>query len=189
MSDAKATWLVVMMIPMLSDQMKSAVTFNFVNLRSLLILKICLSVHEMTIFELSWLIGMITCFLKGPLVVMLSLGWALWLMPWAILWISIILLEASLGKASLTFRMSSALPFVAWANDFEPSLDLVNLDLARTVVLGLGGMEGGILEIFAGWGMLPAFKLVGLTLLNCDATHWWKVLELLSVTSLSQLEL
>ena len=53
MFDAEATWLVVMMIPMPSDRMKSAVTFDFVNLRSLLMLKICLSAHEMTIFELS----------------------------------------------------------------------------------------------------------------------------------------
>ena len=93
--------------------MKSAVTFDFVDLRSLLMLKMCLSAHEVTIFELSWLIGMITCFLEGPLVVMLSLGQALWLIPWAILWILIILLGANLGKASLTFRMSFALPLVA----------------------------------------------------------------------------
>jgi len=78
MSDTEATWLVVMMIPMPSDQMKFAVTFDFVDLRSLLMLKICSSAHEMTIFELFWLIGMITCFLEGLLVVMLSLGQALW---------------------------------------------------------------------------------------------------------------
>jgi len=53
MSDTEATWLVVMMIPMPSDQIKSAITFNFVDLRSLLMLKIYLSAHEMTIFELS----------------------------------------------------------------------------------------------------------------------------------------
>jgi len=35
MSDAEVTWLVVMMIPILSDQIKSAVTFDFVDLRSL----------------------------------------------------------------------------------------------------------------------------------------------------------
>jgi len=74
MSDTEATWLVIMMIPMLSNWIKSAVTFDFVDLRSLLILNICSLAHEMTIFELSWLIGMITCFLEGPLVVMLSLG-------------------------------------------------------------------------------------------------------------------
>ena len=31
-----------------------------------------------------------------------------------------------------------------------PSLDLASLELARTVALGLGGIGGGILEIFAG---------------------------------------
>ena len=149
MSDAEATWLVVITIPMPSNQMKSAVTFDFIDLRSLLILKICSSAHEMTIFELSWLIDMITCFLEGPLVVTLSLEQALLLMPWVILWISIIFFGTNLGKASLTFRISSALPFVAWANDFEPSLDLVSLDLARTIVLGLGvGISNTILNEF-----------------------------------------
>ena len=126
-----------------------------------------------------------TCFLEGPLVVILSLGHDLWLMPWAILWILMIFFGDSLGKASLTFRMSSALPFVAWANDFMPSLDLASLDLARTVALGLGGIGGGILEIFAGWGLLLVFESVGFPLLNCDATHCQKVLELLSAKSLS----
>jgi len=77
MSNTKATWLVVIMMPVLSNWMKSTVIFNFVNLRSLLILKICLSAHEMTMFGLSWLIGIITCFLEGPLVVIWSLGQAL----------------------------------------------------------------------------------------------------------------
>ena len=188
-SNAKATWLVVMIIPMLSDWMKSTVTFDFVNLRSLLILKICLLAHEMTIFELSWLIGIITYFLEGPLVVILSLGQALWLIPWAILWISIIFFGTNLRKASLTFRMSSTLPFVAWANNFEPSLDLASLDLARMIVLSLGGIGGGILEIFAKWDMLPAFESFGFPLLNYDTMHWWKVLELLSAMSLSYPEL
>ena len=66
MSDAKATWLVVMMMPVPSNRMKSAVTFDFVDLRSLLMLKMCSSAHEVIIFELFWLIGMITCFLEGP---------------------------------------------------------------------------------------------------------------------------
>ena len=74
MSDAEATWLVVMMMPMPTNWMKSAVTFDFVDLRSLFMLKMCLLAHKVIIFKLSWLIGMITCFLEGPLVVMLSLG-------------------------------------------------------------------------------------------------------------------
>ena len=124
---------------------------------------------------------MITCFLEGPLVVILSLGQALWLMPWAILWISIIFFGANLGKAFLTF--------VTWANDLEPSLDLASLDLARMIALGLGGIGEGILEIFARWGMLPAFESFGFPLLNYDATHWQKVLKLLSAMSLSHPEL
>ena len=74
-------------------------------------------------------------------------------------------------------------------NDFESNLDLASLDLARTVTLGLGGIGGGILEIFAGWGILPVFKSVGFTLLNCDAMHWRKVLKLSSATSLSHSKL
>ena len=71
-----------------------------------------------------------------------------------------------------------------------PSLDLASLDLARMAVLGLEGIGRGILEIFAGWGLLPVFKSVGFPLLNCDMTHYWKVLkELLSAKSLSHPEL
>ena len=71
----------VMIIPMPSDWMKSAVILDFVDLRSLLMLKMHSLAHEMTIFELSWLIGIMTCFLEDPLVVILSLGHDLWLMP------------------------------------------------------------------------------------------------------------
>ena len=152
-------------------------------------LKMCSSAHEMTIFELSWLIGMMTCFLEGPLVVILSLGHDLWLMPWVILWISMIFFGNSLGKASLTFRISSALSFVVWANNFMPSLDLASLDLTKMAALGLEGIGEGILEIFAGWGLLPVFKSVRFPLLNCNVTHCWKVLELLSAKSLSYPEL
>ena len=64
-------------------------------------------------------------------------------------------------------------------------MDLASLDLARMVALGLGGMGGEILEIFAGCGMLSVFESIGFPLLNCDMTHCRKVLELLSAKSLS----
>ena len=48
MSNTEATWLVIIIIPMLSNWIKSAVTFDFIDLRSLLMLNICSLAHEMT---------------------------------------------------------------------------------------------------------------------------------------------
>jgi len=70
-----------------------------------------------------------------------------------------------------------------------PRLDLASLDLARTAALDLGGIGGGILEIFAGWSLLPVFKSVGFLLLDYDMIHCRKILELLSAKSLSYPEL
>jgi len=72
MSDNEAIWLVVTMMPLLSEQRKLAVTLDLMDLRGLLILKIYSSAHVIMILELSWLMGMMICFLEGPLVVIFS---------------------------------------------------------------------------------------------------------------------
>ena len=53
MLDNEAIWLVVTMMPLLSEQRKSAVTLDLMDLRSLLMLKICLSAHVIMMLELS----------------------------------------------------------------------------------------------------------------------------------------
>jgi len=78
-TDDKAIWLVVTIMPLLSEQRKSVVTSDLMDLRSLLILKICLSAHVIMMLELSWLMGMMICFLEGPLVVIFSFRHDFWL--------------------------------------------------------------------------------------------------------------
>ena len=91
--------------------------------------------------------------------------------------ISIIFFVDSLEKASFIFRISSAFPFVACAKDL---VFLWCLDLARTLALGLEGIGGGILDMLAGLVLLFTFVLGMSFLLNCEATHCQKVLDLLS---------
>ena len=53
MSDDEAIWLVVTIMPLLSERRKSAVTLDLLDLRSLLMLKICSSAHVIIMLELS----------------------------------------------------------------------------------------------------------------------------------------
>ena len=62
-----------------------------------------------------------------------------WLELYVTLCISIIFFADNLGKASLIFRISSVFPLVACANDL---MFLWCLDLAKMLVLGLGGIGG-----------------------------------------------
>jgi len=55
--------------------------------------------------------------------------------------------------------------------------------------LGLGGMGGGVLETLTDLDLLLVFEIMGTLLLNCEATHCRKVLELSSARSLSHPEL
>jgi len=73
-SDDEAIWLVVTIMPLLSEQRKLAVTSDLIDLRSLLMLKICSLAHVIIMLELSWLMGMMICFLEGPLVIIFSFG-------------------------------------------------------------------------------------------------------------------
>ena len=135
---------------------------------------------------LSWLTGMMICFLKGPLVVMLILGHIFLLVSCVILCISMIFFVGNLEKASFIFNMSSVLSLVACVKDL---MFLWYLDFAKTLALGLSGIGGGILDMLAGL-VLFLFSMVSMFfIINCETIHWWKVLELLSAMSLFYPEL
>jgi len=68
------TLLVVITKPLLFFHKKSAIIFDLISFKALLILVICLLNIAMILSELLKLIGMIICFLEKFLVVILSLG-------------------------------------------------------------------------------------------------------------------
>jgi len=73
-SDIVATLLVITTISLMLDQIKSTETSDLIPLRSLLILATCTFNYIITLSILFVPIRMMTCFLEGPFVVMLSLG-------------------------------------------------------------------------------------------------------------------
>ena len=175
-------WLVVTTMPLLSIWIKSAVTLDLMDLRSLLMLKMCSFAHLEMMSMLSWLMGIMTYFLEGPLVVMLILGLGL-----PLLYILIIFSFNSLENISFILRMSIALPFVACTKDV---ILLWCLDLARVLVLGLEGIGRRILEMLAGFSWLGFTDAFGMSfLLKLAATHYQKVLDFSLASSLSQPEL
>jgi len=73
-SDIIAILLVMTMVPLILDQIKSTETSDLIPLKSLLILTICIFDCTITLSTLFVLVEMMTCFLKRPFVVILSLG-------------------------------------------------------------------------------------------------------------------
>ena len=116
-SEVATTLLVVMIIYLLLEQMKSANTSDFTSFRSLLIFKIWKFAWETIVLEFFLLISMIIYFLENSLVVILNFGLSFFLLLLATLCILIILLEDKLGNVSLILRIFSILLFVAWVND------------------------------------------------------------------------
>jgi len=110
-SEITTTWLVVIIIPLLSDLIKSTTTSNLMPLRNLLMLMTWTFDQAITLSALLELIGMIICLHKKPLVIMLSSGFPLLSKLLMILWISKILLEESLGKESLILIISLMFSF------------------------------------------------------------------------------
>jgi len=76
-SEVVATLLVVMSNPLLLDQIKSTKISDFTSFKSLLILETWVFAFAIIFSALFDSIGMIICFLKGFLVVILSLGLSL----------------------------------------------------------------------------------------------------------------
>jgi len=73
-SDIVAILLVMTMISLILDQIKSTETSDLIPLKSLLILTICVFDCTITLPTLFVPIEMMTCFLKRPFIVILSLG-------------------------------------------------------------------------------------------------------------------
>ena len=139
-SDWDTTKFETMVIPELSGWMKSTITLDLTFFKALLMLAICSFADVKILSMLTLFIGMITCFLNGPFVVIFNQGSILsWLLM--ILWILSIFFAERLGNLSLSFRISEMLEPVAWAYDFL-TLELViflelltllkNLDFSKT---------------------------------------------------------
>ena len=107
------------------------------------------------------------------------------------LWISKILSRESLIKVFLILKISLILLFDTWAYDLLSALLtdsivgllLKNFDLAKMLLLGLGGIGREILEIFAylPLDMLLEVFLFEIDLLNCANTYCLKDLFLFAI--------
>ena len=106
-SEEASALLMVMVTPLLLKQIKSAETSYFISFRSLLMFDIWMLDCKIIALELFVLIGMIICFLKESLVVILSFSLPFSLVLLVTLWILIILSEDNLGKVFLILIISS----------------------------------------------------------------------------------
>jgi len=71
----------------------------------------------MIVLELILLIGIMICFLEGPLVVILSFGLPFTLLLYTILLILIIMLESNFGNTFWILKIFSMLSLVAWVSN------------------------------------------------------------------------
>jgi len=155
----------------------------------------------MTLLVLSKLMDMITCFLDGPLVIILILGLFFFVL-FKTLWISLTFWTNSFGKFSLILMMSLMFSFYTWAYNYLLSLEvelkvkitLWNLDFSRTLLLSLVEIRERTFEILA---CLLLSKLDHLLfedffitfVLNCKTIHCLKKLLSLLAINLFQLDL
>ena len=109
-SDIAVMLLVVIIIPLLSDQIKLTKISNLIFLKSLLMLVIiCTFDYTITVSMLFISIGMMTCFLEESFTVMLRLGLSFLLDLLMMLWILEILSIDSLENTSLILKNSLTL--------------------------------------------------------------------------------
>ena len=198
-SDCVAILLVTTIIPKRSNQIKSTRTLDFTFLSNLFMLATCKELFFMNFELFSLLIGIITCFLDGPLVVIWIQGFTLGL-PLTRLLIWSILFAPRNRKASLILMILEVLVpcFKTWAYDFWGCLDtlvslmfLKYLEIWLTFFYDLVGIGGGIFSILA----RDSLSLTLLFLLGTNRTFrvnfadifCLRVLEFLSALSESQL--
>ena len=112
-SDPEETLLVVIIISLLSTRMKSAIVLDLIVFRTQLILVMYKLEFLMNSFAISLFIGTITCFLEGPLVVMLIFSLTLSFEPLMTFCISSIFLSERLENVSLILSISLAMFFGA----------------------------------------------------------------------------
>ena len=119
--DSLAGWFVVMITPLLDKRMKSAMTSELEFFKCSLMLVIILCTDLVINSALGFVIGMMTSFLDGPLVIIFNLGFFLPSLPFLTFKILSTSLADKDGKASFTQRMSSTLEVLdleACAYDF-----------------------------------------------------------------------
>lgn len=120
-SDSLAGRFVVMITPLLDKRMKSAMTSELEFFKCSLMLAIILCADLVINSALGFVIGMMTSFLDGPLVVIFNLGFFLPSLPFLTFKILSTSSADKDGKASFTQRMSSTLEVLdleACAYDF-----------------------------------------------------------------------
>ena len=119
-------------------------------------------------------IGMIICFLDGPLVV-ICVFVLLGCFPWLILFISMILLLGRAGKASRSLRRFSGSFRATWANDLLVGFFFLFLFSSAFLSSSLdirGGIGGGIFETWVFTVLLVglvSFVVLGI-FANCAVT-------------------
>ena len=157
--------LVVIIIPLLSTQIKSAIVLDLIILSTQLMLTMYLLELLTNYFAILLFIGMMTCFLDGLLVVMLIFGLTFSFKLFMTFWISSIFLLERLGNISLIFNVSLTIFFgvdgfvcldgeVAFAYDFfcwKLMFFLKYLDNPLTSFCDLAEIRGGIKEIKVGF--------------------------------------
>ena len=104
--DTAADLLVVIIIPSLTLQIKSAEISNLISFRHLLMLIICWLAELIINSVFESVIGIMICFLDGSFVVILILGFFIPIFLFVMLIISATLLADKVKKASLMWRMS-----------------------------------------------------------------------------------
>jgi len=163
------TLLVIMNKPPGHGLMNSEWMFDLALLSRSLMRPTCTLASFMMRLAYFSVIGTIACFLEGPLVVIWILLLLLAGFSIAALWISIIFLLGSAGKASLILRMFSAVA-VTCANVLIDALLLLplvfsvdrNLDFFSCSSVGRGGRGGGTFLTMLPWG---SFEV--------EACSWW----------------
>ena len=149
-SEGLAILLVAITILLASAWIKSAITFDLILLKALLMLTTCKLEFLMKLLVLLIFIGMMTYFHDGPLVVMLILGFGLSL-PLIIFWTISIFLFWRFGKAFLIFKVPLAMLKEldelddTWAYDFLLLVEffLKYFDILLTSLTVLAEMGGG----------------------------------------------
>ena len=107
-SEGLATLLVKIIMHLSSSLMKSAMMFDFMLFKALLILITWVLASFIYFLVLLVFIGIMTCLREGPLVVMLMHGLGLWL-PLMSLWTCLIFLFWRFRKTSLILRVFFAI--------------------------------------------------------------------------------
>jgi len=161
-SDCNATLLIITIIPIWSDWMKSTKTSDFTFFNNLFILAIWRELFFMNLVVFLLLIRMIICFLDSPLVIIWICSLALGL-PLTMFWIWSIFFVLRTEKASLILMTSDVLVpcLEAYIYDFRGCLVILAsliflkyLEIWLISFCDLVEISGGIFSILTGISLL-----------------------------------